>query len=86
VTTNAGTTEPDEGHSGGLYRLTPCMGLWAIADDPGWLNYPTMPVFGTASGTRCTLFVENGAYYGWEDGSAPDVRALRVGVPGLPLR
>lgn len=83
ITTNSGTT--DTSPSGGLYRLTPCAGLWTIADDPGWLNYPTTPVFGTTRGTRRTLFVENGAFYGWEDGSSPDIRALPVAIPGLPL-
>jgi sugar lactone lactonase YvrE len=84
VTTDAGTT--DASPTGGLYRLTPGAGLWTIADDPGWLNYPTMPVFGTTPATRCTLFVENGAFHSYEgDGTAPDIQALRVAVPGLPL-
>jgi len=57
VTTDSGTADASPG--GGLYRLTPCAGTWTIADDPGWLNYPTTPVFGTTAATRCTLFVEN---------------------------
>jgi hypothetical protein len=44
-----------------------------------------MPVFGTACGARTTLYVENGAYWSWADGTAPDIIALHVGVPGLPL-
>jgi len=83
ITTDSGTTGVSP--SGGLYRLTPAAGLWTIADDPGWLNYPTTPVFGTTRGTRSTLFVENGAFYGLDDGSSPDIRSLRVAIPGLPL-
>jgi sugar lactone lactonase YvrE len=84
IAVNSGTTGATP--SGGLYRLTPCGRLTAIADDPGWLNYPTQPVFGTTPGTRGTLFVENGAFYGYEDGSAPDIQSMHVGIPGLPLR
>ena len=84
ITTNAGSTEASP--AGALYRLSPAAGLWTIADDPGWLNYPTMPVFGTTAATRGTLYVENGAFYDYEDGTAPDIRVLRVGIPGLPLR
>jgi sugar lactone lactonase YvrE len=83
VTTNSGTTAASP--SGALYRLTPLAGTWTIADDPGWLNYPTTPVFGTTASSHCTLYVENGAYFDFEDGSAPDVQALRVGIPGLTL-
>ena len=83
ITTNAGTTGASP--SGGLFRLTPCGGLVTIADDPGWLNYPTTPVFGSTSRTRSTLYVENGAYYSFADGTSPDVQALQVGIPGLPL-
>ncbi len=81
ITANAGTTAP-EGPRGALYRLTPCAGQWTIADDPGWLNYPTQPVFGTTAYTRRTLYVENGDFNAV---SAPDVQALRVGIPGLPV-
>jgi len=84
ITTNAGSTEASP--AGALYRLSPAAGLWTIADDPGWLNYPAMPVFGTTAATRGMLYVENGAYFDYEDGTAPDIRALRVGIPGLPLR
>ena len=84
VATNAGTTSASPG--GGLYRLSTAAGLWRIADDPGWLNYPTTPVFGTTLSTLRMLYVENGAYFSFEDGTSPDIRALRVGIPGLPLR
>jgi sugar lactone lactonase YvrE len=83
ITTNMGTTGVSP--SGALYTLAPGGRLMAVADDPGWLNYPTTPVFGATRGTSCTLFVENGAYFNWEDGSSPDIRTLRVGIPGLPL-
>ena len=83
IVTNAGTTGVSP--AGALYRWSSGAGVWRIADDPGWLNYPTMPVFGTAAGTHRTLYVENGAYYDYEDGTAPDIRVLRVGIPGQPL-
>ncbi len=84
IAVDSGTTGASP--SGGLYRLTPGGNLTTIADDPGWLNYPTQPVFGTTPDTRGTLFVENGAFYGYADGSAPDIQGLHVGIPGLPLR
>ena len=83
ITTNMGTTGASP--SGALYRLAPSGKLLTVADDPGWLNYPTMPVFGTTPRTAFTLYVENGALFGSDDGSSPDIRALRVGIPGLPL-
>jgi sugar lactone lactonase YvrE len=84
IAVNSGTTGVSP--SGALYRLTPGGNLTTIADDPGWMNYPTQPVFGTSPQTRGTLFVENGAYYGWEDGSAPEIQGIHVGISGLPLR
>jgi sugar lactone lactonase YvrE len=80
IAVNAGTTGVSP--SGALYRLTPGGSLATIADDPGWMNYPTQPVFGTTPGTRGTLFVENGAFYGYADGSAPDIQAMHVGISG----
>ena len=44
ITTNGGTTGASP--SGALYRLAPGGRLTTVADDPGWLNYPTTPVFG----------------------------------------
>jgi sugar lactone lactonase YvrE len=86
ITTNEGKTGT-KGPSGGLYRLSRVAGLQKIADNPGWLNYPTTPVFGTTPGTLTTLYVENGAYFSaYGDGTVPDIQALHVGVPGLPLR
>jgi len=84
IATNHGTT--GAGVSGGLFRLTPKGDLRTKADDPGWLDYPTTPVFGATGRTRKTLFVENGAYYDFNlDGTHPDIQAVPVGVPGLPL-
>ena len=85
VTTNHGTKGASP--AGGLFRLSPKGVLKTVADDPGWLNYPTTPVFGTTGHTRKTLFVENGAYFDFNmDGTHPDIQALSVGVPGMPLR
>jgi hypothetical protein len=65
-----------------LYRLSPAGRLTTIADDPGWLDYPTTPVFGTTWRTRGRIYVENGD---WDCLTAPDVRSLHIGIPGLPL-
>ena len=83
IATDTGTTGASP--SGGLYRLSPAAGLWQIADDPGWLNYPTAPVFGTTPGTLRTLYVLNGAYFSYNDLVGPDIRVLHVGIPGAPL-
>src|SRR5450756_1281004 len=83
IATNAGTKGASP--SGGLYRLSKTWKLRTIADDPGWLNYPTMPVFGTTAATATRLYLENGAYYGFYDKTAPSIVRIRVGVPGLPL-
>jgi sugar lactone lactonase YvrE len=80
IAVNSGSTGADPG--GALYRLSPPGGLTAIADDPGWLNYPTQPVFGTTPGT---LYMENGAFFSaYGDGTSPDVLALDVGLSSLP--
>ena len=84
ITVNAGTTGASP--AGALYRLMPSGALRQLADDPGWLNYPTVPVFGTAKGAMHTLFIANGAFYGYEDGSVPDIQALPAGVDGLRLK
>ncbi len=84
IATDSGTTGASP--SGGLYRLSRTWKLRTMADDPGWLNYSTMPVFGTTAATATRLYLENGAYYGFQDGTAPSIVRVRVGVPGLPLR
>jgi len=83
VTANSGTTGVSP--SGALYRLSTSGALTQLVDDPGWLNYPTMPVFGTTKQAANTLYIANGAFWGFDDGSAPDIQALPVGVAGLPL-
>jgi len=84
VATNSGTTGGSP--SGALYRLSSFGALCRIVDDPGWLNYPTMPVFGTTKKGDHTLYIANGAYWsGFGDGTAPDIQALPVGIAGLPL-
>jgi sugar lactone lactonase YvrE len=82
VVTNGSKLTPD----GGLWRVAPDGSLRTIANDPGWLNYPVMPVFGRTCSTATTLYVLNGAYFEYLDGSAPDLISLPVGVTGLPLR
>jgi sugar lactone lactonase YvrE len=81
VVTNGSKVTPD----GGLWRVATDGDLKMIANDPGWLNYPVMPVFGRSSSTT-TLYVLNGAFYDYLNGSAPDIISLQVGVAGLPLR
>jgi sugar lactone lactonase YvrE len=67
--------------SGGLFRLSPAGALTTIAANPGWLDYPTMPVFGTRKATGATLYVANGSL----DIGTPNVISLCAGVAGLPL-
>lgn len=82
VVTNGSKVTPD----GGLWRVARDGSLTKVANDPGWLNYPTQPAFGRTCSTATTLYVLNGAYYDFLDGSAPDLISLPVGVAGLPLR
>ena len=82
ITTNGVSANP----AGALYRVSSAGATTEVFDDPAWLNYPTMPVFGRTMATATTLFVANGAYNGFYDGSSPDIISLQVGVPGLPLR
>jgi sugar lactone lactonase YvrE len=83
IAVNAGSTGATP--SGALYRLAQDGVLTCVFDDPGWLNYPTMPVFSTGGVAPGVLYIENGAYYNWMDGTSPDITAMRVGIPGLPL-
>jgi sugar lactone lactonase YvrE len=84
IATNGSDATP----SGGLYRVATDGTVTQIAKDPGWLNYPTTPVFGRTPASALTLYVLNGAYYSWADPTKfpPDIIPLQVGVPGLPLR
>jgi sugar lactone lactonase YvrE len=82
VVTNGSENTPD----GSIWRVSRNGSIIAIADDPGWLNYPTTLAFGRTWCTADKLYVLNGAYWDFLDGSAPDLISLPVGVPGLPLR
>ena len=55
--------------------------LRILADNPGWLDYPTMVVFGTTFRTWGTLYMTNGG----SNAGQPNVPSFYAGVPGLPL-
>lgn len=78
IAVNGSEITPD----GGLYRVAGDGTVTEIVNDPGWLNYPTQPVFVRMSPTATALYVLNGAYYG----GSPNVISLRAGMPGLSLR
>ena len=82
ITTNGSDVTP----SGGLYRVSSRGAVTEIAKDPGWLNYPVQPVFGRTLSTAAKLFVLNGAFWNYLDGSEANIIALPVGIIGLPLR
>lgn len=63
-----------------VLRLTPAGTLESLVD-PGWLDYPTMPVFGTGPHAGTTLYVANGSY----EGGTPNVVAFDVGEQGMRL-
>lgn len=85
ITTNFGTTGAET--SGGLYRLTRRDRLVTVADDPGWLDYPTMPVFGRGLQAAGKLYVANGAYTtSYTYLTPPTVVAITAGVPAAPCR
>lgn len=46
--------------------------LTVVADQPGWLDYPTQPVLADARGPKDTLYVANGSF----DNGVPSVVAL----------
>jgi sugar lactone lactonase YvrE len=66
-------TEPEAGH-GSLFRMSLEGRLRPVVPDPGWLDYPTMAVVGSASRTQTTLIVENGSFWG----GAPNVMEVQV--------
>ncbi|MGZ4198609.1 MAG: SMP-30/gluconolactonase/LRE family protein [Thermoleophilia bacterium] len=68
-------------NANGLMRLGPKGGLSHVASDPGWLDYPTQPVFGTTPATRTLLYIANGSF----DNGTPNVLVLNAGVRGLRL-
>jgi hypothetical protein len=51
------------------------------ADNPGWLDCPTMVAFGTTLKTRTNLFVSNGGF----NNGTPNIVSVDVGVRGLRL-
>ncbi len=55
--------------------------LTQVAARNDGLIYPTMPAFGATRGTRTTLYLSNGAFYG----GTPDIVAWNAGIAGLPL-
>jgi len=70
-----------DGLGGKLGTLDEDGKLRILADSPGWLDYPTMVVFGTTFWTRETLYLTNCGL----NGGQSNVLSFNVGVPGLPL-
>lgn len=66
---------------GALARMDPSGSIQVVASDPGWLDYPSQPAFDTRTGQTTSLYVLNGSL----NTGNPNLIALRVGVPGLPL-
>jgi hypothetical protein len=61
--------------SGRLEAVTPGGRVDVVSDQPSWLDYPTMPVFGP----RGVLYIANGSL----ENGAPGVIALG-GPPRMP--
>ena len=55
-------TNSADGFGGSLLRVDPDGHVTTVADNPGWLDYPTQPIFGTTYTTDDTLFIANGAF------------------------
>lgn len=55
-------TNGADGLGGSLLRVDPDGQVTPVADNPGWLNYPTQPIFGTTYATADTVFIANGAF------------------------
>jgi len=70
-----------DGLGGRLGTLDEDGTLRILADSPGWLDYPTMVVFGTTFWTQGTLYLTNCGI----NGGQSNVLSFNVGVPGLPL-
>jgi sugar lactone lactonase YvrE len=66
---------------GALVRVSRAARVQVVASDPGWLDYPTQPVFGGWGRDRSTLYVVNGSF---NTGNC-NVIALDAGVRGQPL-
>lgn len=71
---------------GALVRVDRLGHPTVIANNPGWLEYPTQPAFGYSGSARSTLYVLNGALnpLSFEPG-VPSLVALKVDVRGVPL-
>jgi len=70
-----------DGSGGKLGTLDEDGKLRILADSPGWLDYPTMVVFGTTYRDRDTLYLTNGGL----NGGKPNVLSFDVEVAGLPI-
>jgi sugar lactone lactonase YvrE len=70
-----------DGSGGKLGILDEDGNLRILADGPGWLDYPTMVVFGTTYQDRDTLYLTNGGL----NGGKPNVLSFDVDVKGMPL-
>ena len=70
-----------DGSGGKLGTLDEDGKLRILADSTGWLDYPTMVVFGTTCRDRDTLYLTNGGL----NGGKPNVLSFDVEVAGLPL-
>ncbi len=70
-----------DGSGGKLGTLDEDGKLRILGDSPGWLDYPTMVVFGTTYRDRDTLYLTNGGL----NGGKPNVLSFDVDVAGLPL-
>lgn len=55
-------TNGDAAVTGSVLKVSPRGHITVVAQDPGWLDYPTQLVFGTTCGTANTLYVSNGAF------------------------
>jgi sugar lactone lactonase YvrE len=55
-------TNSADGLGRSLLRVDPDGQVTTVADNPGWLDYPTQPIFGTTHTTHDTLFIANGAF------------------------
>ena len=71
----------DEDAGGALLRMSRTGSLSVVANDPGWLDYPSQPAFGVRPGDATTLYVVNGSL---NTGNC-NVIALSVSVRGQPL-
>jgi glucose/arabinose dehydrogenase len=55
-------TNGDAAATGSVLKVSPRGHITVVAQDPGWLDYPTQLVFGTDCGTTDTLYISNGGF------------------------